>query len=594
MRYLQAGPPGRRTDRRPYAVLDVETDGLRGGLTYWTAACECRPDDVTTGRTAAGLWSHVTAHSGRDHANRDHVWWAHNGGEYDYLYLIDPIRTAVGAGTHVAAPVTRDTTTIGWRVTTGRNRTDLRDSYAVLPASLRALAASMAPDLPKLDIGLADGVTFDPDDATHREYAARDTVALIAVLTRFRATLAERFDGALPSWSAASTALRAWTLTLRPGERYPPLQAAAVPLVRSGYYGGIVHLGSVEWHDDAVTVDVNSMYPTAMREDGVPAGTPWRVSGWDRRRPGFYDVTVTVSRETPFTFLGHRTAAGLAWPTGTFRTVATSVELAAAEARGIGITVHGGIVWPRLVHPFTAYVDRIEAMRAEGGATSTVGKLLGNGLYGKFGSRPLRDEWLLSAERPGPDWSPPPFDATDPDAVAAHAWLWCRTDQPLRAPYLLPHWAAWVTASARLRLLALAEAVGRVYYADTDSVTADREDVTAAVGAGRLRIGAGFGDVKIERRWSRFRALGPKVVQGVDADTGEPVYKAKGIPRRQVAAAFDPGRPDVAWSSANGSLRVLRGAAMTTDRTRRLSELANSIAWRLDDEGLVRPTHIEG
>jgi hypothetical protein len=574
-------------------VLDVETDGLRGALTYWTAACECRPDDVTTGRTAVELWRHVTAHSGREHANRDHVWWAHNGGEYDYLYLIDPIRGAVGAGTHVASPVTRDTTTIGWRVTTGRNRTDLRDSYAVLPASLKALAASLAPDLPKLDIGLADGVTFDPSDPVHREYAARDSVALLTVLTRFRETLAERFDGALPSWSAASTALRAWTLTLRPGERYPPLQAQAVPLVRSGYYGGIVHLGSVEWHDDAVTLDVNSMYPTAMRDDGVPAGVPWRVGSWDRRRPGVYRATVHVSRETPFTFLGHRAKEGLAWPTGTFTTVATSVELAAAEERGVKVEVDGGIVWPRLVHPFSRYVDRIEAMRAEGGASSTVGKLLGNGLYGKFGSRPVRDEWMLSAERPGPDWTPPPFDATDPDEVAAHAWLWVRTDQPLRAPYLLPHWAAWITASARLRLLALAEAVGDVYYADTDSVTASAEDVQAAIAAGRVTLGPGFGDVKVERRWSRFRALGPKVVQGVDADTGEPVYKAKGIPRRQVAAAFDPGRPAVAWASANGSLRVLQGAGMTTDRTRRLSELDNSYAWGLVN-GIVRPTHIGG
>lgn len=590
VRYLSAGPTGRRTDRRPYAVLDVETDGLRGDLVYWTAACECRPDDVTTGRGARDLWRHVTAHSGREHANRDHVWWAHNGGEYDYLYLIDPIREAVGAGTHTAAPVTRDTTTIGWRLSTGRNRTDLRDSYALMPASLRALAASLAPDLPKLDIGLADGVRFDPDDPVHRDYAARDTVATLAVLTRFRSMLAERFDGCLPSWSTASTALRAWSLGLRPGERYPPLQAGAVPLARAGYYGGIVHLGSVEWHADVVTLDVNSMYPTAMREDGVPAGVPWRVASFDQRRPGMYDVTVTVPVDQPFTFLGQRTAVGLAWPTGTFRTILTSAELVAARERGIGWVVHGGIVWPRVVHPFVHYVDKIEAMRAEGGASGTVGKLMGNGLYGKFGSRPIRDEWMLAAERPGPEWTPPPYDATDPDAVAAFAWLWVRTDVPLVAPYLLPHWAAWITAAARLRLLRLAEAVGSVLYADTDSVTAPREAVTAAIGAGRVTIGSGFGQVKVERSWSRFRALGPKVVQGVDADTGASIYKAKGIPRDQVAAAFDPGRPAVGWDSANGSLRVLQGQPMTTARTRRLSTLDHSVAWRMVD-GVVRPVN---
>lgn len=573
-------------------MLDVETDGLRGAITWWTAACECRPDDVTTGRTARQLWDHVTAHSGRLHANRDHVWWAHNGGEYDYLYLIDPIRNAIGQGEIAeASPVTRDTTTIGWRVTTGRNRTDLRDAYALLPSGLKALAASFAPDLPKLDIGLADGVTFDPEDPAHRAYAERDTIALLAVLTRFRAILAEQFGGALPSWSVASTALRAWSLTLRPGERYRPLGDAFVPLVRAGYRGGIVHVGSIEWITDAITLDFNSMYPTAMREGGVPCGVPWRVRSLDRRRPGFYDVTVTVARETPFTFLGYRQGEHHSWPTGTFRTVLTSHEIEAGERRGARFEVHGGIVWPRLLHPFTRYVDRIEDLRAQGGAASTVGKFMGNGLYGKFGSRPVRDEWVLSADRPGPDWTPPPYDATDADEIEAHRWLWVRTDQPLAAPYLLPHWAAWITASARLRLLDLAERVGSVAYADTDSVTAPASAVQAAIDSGSVQIGSAFGQVKVERRWSRFRALGPKVAQGVDADTGRAVFKAKGIPHDQVAAAFDPGRPAIEWDSANGSLRVLNGAPMLTHRNRRLSELANSHAWRLE-QGVVRPLHI--
>jgi hypothetical protein len=244
-------------------------------------------------------------------------------------------------------------------------------------------------------------------------------------------------------------------------------------------------------------------------------------------------------------------------------------------------------------------------MRREGGALSTVGKLLGNGLYGKFGSRPVHDEWMLSRVRPGPEWVPPAFDALDDDAGDAHDWLWTRTDAKLTAPYLLPHWAAWITAGARLRLLGLVESVGgRVLYADTDSVTVPAATVDTATAAGRLIIGAGFGECKIERRWSRFRALGPKVVQGVDADPCPPdckvhpgggafhaIYKAKGIPRDQVAAAFDPDRPSVEWDSANGSLRVLRGADMLTHRNRRLSDLANSYAWQVAD-GEIRPIHL--
>ena len=76
-----------------------------------------------------------------------------------------------------------------------------------------------------------------------------------------------------------------------------------------------------------------------------------------------------------------------------------------------------------------------------------------------------------------------------------------------------------------------------------------------------------------------------------DADTGQTVYKAKGIPRESMAAAFDPGSPAVAWDSPNGGLRVVRGEGMTTRRVRRLSHIDNSTAWRRHGT-LVVPVHL--
>lgn len=589
-RALQRGEPGRDADRKPYAVLDVETDGLRGDLVYWTATCECS-DTVTDGRTAEALWRHVLAHDSRTHANRDHVWWAHNGGEYDYVYLLDPAKADALSGRARVDPVVRGDAMIGYRIRASKHRTDLRDSFALLPAGLASLAAQLSPTLPKLDIGLSSGVTFDPDRADHREYAARDVVATLAVLTRFRSILAERFDGALPSWSAASTALRAWTLTLGDDERYRRIAPSDEPLARAGYVGGLVHVGSIAWHDDAVALDVNSMYPSVMAEAGVPDGWSAPVGRFDRRRPGIYRCTVDVPADMAFTFVPYRDPRGnLAWPTGRFPAVLTSPEIVAAREHGVRVAVHGGVVWQRLAYPFGAYVGRVAAMRAEGGALGLVGKLLGNGLYGKFGARPTRDEWAISSRRPGDGWTPPAYDAFDDAAVKRYAGLWVRHDVPLRAPYLLPHWAAWITAGARLRLVALADAIGpdRVLYTDTDSVTAPRADIERAIAAGRVSVGSAFGQVKIEHRYARFRALAPKVYMGIE--DGEPVYRAKGIPRKLVAAAFDTGL--VEWDSPNAAIQVMQGAAMTTTRTRRLSDIGNSLAWRVDDDGRVRPVHL--
>lgn len=584
---LEAGHPSSRSDRKPYAVLDIETDGLRGPLTYWTATCECT-EVVTSGRSAATLWRHVLVHESREHANRDHVWWAHNGGEYDYVYLFDSAKADAAKRDAVVHPVMRGQSMIGFRVTKGHHRTDLRDSYALLPASLAALADQLAPDLPKLDIGLSRGVTFDPDNPEHVAYAERDVRALLAVLVRFRAITAERFGGTLPSWSAAATALRAWQQTLDPDVSYSPGHARADGLARAGYYGGLVHPGSVRKHRDVATIDRNAMYPTVMRDGGVPAGWSMPTRHYVKDRPGIYIVSVDVPRGTPFTFIPYRDPAGvLAWPTGTFQTVITSIEIEAARARGITVRVQSGSVWQRLDHPFGAFVDTIEAMRAEGGALGLVGKLMGNGLYGKFGSKATNDEWAISEDSPGPGWWPA---ADDPDDDSLDG-LWKRTGVPNRAPYLLPHWAAWITAGARLSLLGMAEAVGEVIYTDTDSVTAPWAAIEAAAAAGRISIGPAFGQVKVEARWYVYQVRASKVYRGVTI-TGRRVRKAKGIPARLRPAAF--GGAVVGWDSPNAAIQVLRGASMTTARTRRLSSIDNALAWRVVPGGSVVPVHLGG
>lgn len=590
---LAAGRPSSRSDRKPYAVLDIETDGLRGPLLYWTATCECPGDHFADGYSAASLWRHVLVHESREHANRDHVWWAHNGGEYDYVYLFESAKADAKARDAVVHPVMRATSMIGFRVTKGHHRTDLRDSYALLPAKLADLAAQLAPDLPKLDIGLADGVTFDPADEGHRAYARRDVESLLAVLTRFREITSERFAGTLPSWSAASTALRAWQQTLPPDVSYAPGHHAADALSRAGYYGGLVHPGSVAPQADVATVDVNAMYPTVMRDGGVPAGWSRPVKRYVPGLPGFYICTVDVPRETPFTFLPRRAPAGdLSWPTGRFETVISSLEIEAARERGITVDVHRGTVWRRVDHPFGAYVDAIEDMRREGGAMGAVGKLLGNGLYGKFGAKPTHDEWVIGdvdTPPPGGGWWPA---ADDPEDRSLDG-LWRRTSA-IHAPYLLPHWAAWITAGARLTLLRLAEAIGpeHVIYTDTDSLTAPSTVIDAAAAAGRLSIGPAFGQVKVEARWHSYQVRAPKVYRGATS-TGKRVRKAKGIPARLRPAAF--GGRTVGWDSPNAAIQVLRGATMTTPRSRRLSSMDNSHGWRVDDRrtGVVRPGHVD-
>ena len=163
---------------------------------------------------------------------------------------------------------------------------------------------------------------------------------------------------------------------------------------------------------------------------------------------------------------------------------------------------------------------------------------------------------------------------------------------------MLPHWAAWITATARLRLLSYAEAIGAgsIIYTDTDSLTADTALIDAAIGGGRLSVGPAFGQVKVEKRWTRFRVEAPTVYSGlIDLPAGylgppSPHWTAKGIRRELRPAAF--AGETVSWDSPNAAIQVLRGAPMLTRRERRLSRIENSVGWRAAADGTVRPVHL--
>ena len=71
----------------------------------------------------------------------------------------------------------------------------------------------------------------------------------------------------------------------------------------------------------------------------------------------------------------------------------------------------------------------------------------------------------------------------------------------------------------------------------------------------------------------------------------EAVVLDPGTHREFVRVAAFGGDP-VGWDSPNAAIQVLRGATMTTWRTRHLSSMRGSLAWRARDDGTVRPVHL--
>lgn len=584
--------------RKPFIAVDIETNGLGGELLMgaWCREGETELHWFTT----AEEW--IESLFARE--QEGHIWFAHNGGEYDFKYLIDPLRHWQEEHPTATIRFIQQGITgriIGIVIRYQKKRYELRDSYALIPSNLASLTRSYAPEYVKQDIGLKEGVIFDPQNPTHREYLAHDVLGLLSGLVTFYAQVKDIFH-VTPGWTAPATALRAWQATIPKGVLYRRLPKRAEEFCRKAYYGGLVFLTSTAEHQDAMSIDVNSMYPSVMRDYGVPTGTAWHTTTEREGSPAFYHVRVRVPEETPFTCIPLRTKNGVLWPTGTFESYISSHELAIGRSYGMEFEILDGFTFSEESKIFAEFIDTCEQLRIQhkGTAIEQTVKIMQNGLYGKFGSQSMGTSLELRMQVPEKDFTKyQPVVVRETGEVIPD--LYEKHDE-LKAPYIQPHWAAWITSRARMRLVHICDAIGfdQVFYGDTDSVTGDRQAIEDAITAGRVVVSNRYGDVKIENRYEWFRAAGPKNYQGMLCVDGKVIDKAKGISKRvlesseHLRAMSSPEQVTVAFESMNSTRSVLtRGTAFAQKRTRSYSRIENSAGWRVRLEGQVRPVHVD-
>lgn len=577
-------------------AFDMESHGLGGawaGGAYQTQGEETVQFTTTPLDVIRAIFSEKL---------RGAVWFAHNGGEYDYKYLLTEllVHQKKHPTMRIHVVVQGKGRVIGFKIHYRNQTYEFRDSYALMPASLRKLTEQLAPEFLKKEFD-HEHTTFDIKNTTHREYLEYDVRGLLSILIRFKALIYENF-GVDVGWTAASTALRCWLASLPKHVRYFRQPKRVRDFCRKAYFGGMVALRDTNWHEDVTGVDVNAMYPYIMLQ-GVPVGFACYTRQYEPERPGIYRVMVTVPANNIYPMAPWRDAQyGVGWPTGTFETYLCSKELEDIRAYGVTWEVLEGIAFDRMEYPFQEFITKCEQLELEhtGTALALVVKIMRNSLYGKFGAREDTQEYILSEEQPQ-SVNGLFMPAIDEQTGEPHEMLWTHP-KTLDAPYLHPEWATWVTAGARCLNRAVAYAVGLEFwlYCDTDSNIFTSSAVSHACASGAVNIGPNYGALKIEKTYDLFRATGPKVYTGV-LTPGIQEFRCKGIPARSVTTAditqaFTVGAalPTIAYTGMNGTLQVLkRGKAYSEPKMRTFPNIANSRHWFVRPDGVVRPIHLE-
>jgi len=297
------------------------------------------------------------------------------------------------------------------------------------------------------------------------------------------------------------------------------------------------------------------------------------------------EVTVTVARP----LVPCRTAEGVSWPVGTFRTTLWDPELDLLREDGATIVWHSIHLYRRgtILQPFAQWcIDRLHGDDPEPDPLRRhLIKGMSRMLVGKLGQRSRRLEAVdVIAEKQWGEWF-----QTDPETGAVERLVAVdgkayeiRTDGEV--DNALPSMAGYITSAARVLLYNLILTVGRhnVVYCDTDGL------ILSADGVDRLEDAMHLGQLPplvLKGSYRRVRAWGP---QDIELDA---THVIKGVPRsaeRDGPDAFTV-RHFSTWSEA-----IASGVLDSVTVTRRRIQLRRVYrrGWMLDD-GAVWPLVVQ-
>lgn len=373
------------------------------------------------------------------------VWYAHNGGNFDHLFLLAwlqnhrdefqfeviPVQSSIQVLRVWKKPERPDNWTPDDPEPPVTETWDFLDSLKLVNMSLsKACDAFNVPNKVDHDLHRHE------DDPSWTVYLKQDCHSLAAVMACLTSLIECRLGGEVGITAASSSMKlfrrkymghngtpdkiarhRHWPECKEKGTAKVPgkCHGCAHDWIRRGYYGGrteIFRLYGTRLH----YFDINSSYVAAMKRH-MPIGTrviehgklDWRKhyaeeshprgSGPNGKYSGFCECTVYIPPECPVPPLPHkdRATGKLCFPTGRFHGVWSVEELALLDDPLVNGYVEyiTATVWFRLEPMFGPMMEELWKLRDQSlpgfdKGLSELAKLLGNSTYGKFAMKQER------------------------------------------------------------------------------------------------------------------------------------------------------------------------------------------------------------
>lgn len=289
-----------------------------------------------------------------------------------------------------------------------------------------------------------------------RSYLKRDVLALTEVLDKFCRKVLDYFN-IMPSASLSLTAVKAFDKNFYDVKNIEANEKLE-PFIRAATYGGRNEIYR-RYGENLNLYDVRSMY-TSCYDTPVPVSKMnWIAPRMDRGT--LAEARVSVPKDMFIGPLPYRILGRLIFPVGVFKGWWDMCELRNAAKLGVDITLVRQLECEELpiLKEFGDYVSQLRKVEQE----STIWKLLGLRLSGKFGQSRIRSEIRQVEEIEELEgWTP-----IDKDETYYERQIYVGGK---KSPYIKPAISMRVRAEARVRHLAYMNEAKDVYYCDTDSV----------------------------------------------------------------------------------------------------------------------------
>lgn len=455
------------------------------------------------------------------------IVYAHNGGRFDYHFLLDYIPTGTAL------------TIINGRIAKFKiGECEFRDSYNILPVSLARMQKT------KIDYAIFEAKErIKPHNAKLiSDYLYDDCRFLYKHVMLF-------IDKYGQNLTLAGTAMKTWE-AMRDEKAPNDTGGYIYKKFKAHYHGGRCQAFMMGDFDKLFTLyDINSAYPFAMLSQHPISLEYERVTHREHGKVAelFFDlpeakqggVMITVQAKSTGAFPMRGDDYSLTFPTDNETRIfnVTGWEFLAALDCGL---FYGHIVEFYIADEYTDFTDYVERFYNERNAAKAAGnnaddlfaKLLMNSLYGKFGSNPetYRSYITIDPELVNSDGAL----VRGQDLGTPHDWVYAGelgnlylADRPLddnEQRYYNVMTAASITGFVRAMLLramhAIKENGGQVYYCDTDSILCTGENV--------LDCSGDLGDWKIEGCFNRAAIAGKKLYALQDIDNDKWKIASKG------------------------------------------------------------------